>query len=80
MCLNIFTSRMLAPTNVFKFCFENLEQKLKIISKQRSKQRFMYVRNHWLDTNLRWFCAAGSIFVGDNIMMLLAPQAKILKI
>ena len=37
LCLNIFTSRMLAPTNVFKFCFENLEQKLKLISKQRSK-------------------------------------------
>ena len=37
LCLNIFTSRMLAPTNVFKFCFENLEQKLKLLSKQRSK-------------------------------------------
>ncbi len=31
LCLNIFTSRMLAPTNDFKFCFENLEQKLKLI-------------------------------------------------
>ena len=37
LCLTIFTSRMLAPTNVFKFCLENLEQKLKLISKQRSK-------------------------------------------
>ena len=46
LCLYIFTSRMFGTTNVFTFCFENLEQKLKIISKQRSKQRFMYVRNH----------------------------------